>query len=245
MSSSRAILEQLKLVDQERAARDEEVGLNEKVRAIKTYQQQRFRQTYADLLLSPRYGPASRFFLKELYGPDDFSQRDGQFARVVPTMVRLFPAEIVNTVAALAELHALSERLDTLMGRRLKRLPIDALTYIEAWRETACEAERAQQINLTLGVASALDGLTQKPLVRNSLRLMRRPARAAGLGELQQFLEAGFDTFKAMNGASEFLAMVETREKALAIALFGASASQTKGENGLEEAIKLLPPVVV
>ena len=31
-----------------------------------------------------RYAGAARFFLDELYGPGDFSQRDAQFARVVP-----------------------------------------------------------------------------------------------------------------------------------------------------------------
>ena len=51
---------------------------------------------------------------------------------------------------------------------------------------------------------------------------MRGPARAAGLGELQIFLETGFDTFRAMNGAQEFLAIVKRREEELAAALFAA-----------------------
>ena len=46
--------------------------------------------------------------LDELYGPQDFSDRDAQFARVVPALVRLFPQELVETVAVLARLHALS-----------------------------------------------------------------------------------------------------------------------------------------
>jgi len=50
----------------------------------------------------PRYGPAAHFFLEELYGPRDFADRDTQFARVVPALVRLFPREIVATVAILA-----------------------------------------------------------------------------------------------------------------------------------------------
>jgi hypothetical protein len=49
---------------------------------------------------------------------------------------------------------------------------------------------------------------------------MRGPARAAGLGSLQTFLERGFDTFGAMNGASEFLTLIEQRERALMQALF-------------------------
>ena len=50
--------------------------------------------------------------------------------------------------------------------------------------------------------------------------MMRGPAKAAGLAELQRFLEAGFDTFRAMRGAREFLATIGERERTLAKALF-------------------------
>ena len=241
MSSSDQIVDHLRIVAAERAARHDEPGLNEKVLAIKRYQQLRFRHTYADLLESTRYGPAAHFFLEELYGPGDFSRRDGQFARVVPTIVRLFPVEIVKTVAALAELHSLSERLDTLMGRSLRQTPLDAAGYVEAWQAVSSSLERKQQIDLTLGVARSLESLTQKTLLRNSLRLMRRPARAAGLGELQQVLEQGFDTFKAMNGAREFIALVETRERHLAAALFGATSCDVGAACQQDDLLRLLP----
>ena len=66
--------------------------------------------------------------------------------------------------------------------------------------------------------------LTRNPLLRHTLRLMRGPARAAGLGELQRFLESGFDTFKAMGGAREFLSIIAARERALARALVRCAA---------------------
>ena len=59
-----------------------------------------------------------------------------------------------------------------------------------------------------MAVGSALDRYTRNPLLRTSLRLMRGPAAAAGLGVLQAFLERGFDTFRDMRGAQEFLATV-------------------------------------
>jgi hypothetical protein len=49
---------------------------------------------------------------------------------------------------------------------------------------------------------------------------MRGPARSAGLARLQRFLERGFDAFRAMNGAAQFLATIGARERALAAALF-------------------------
>ncbi len=58
-----------------------------------------------------------------------------------------------------------------------------------------------------------------------SLRMMRAPARAAGLANMQRFLEEGFDTFKAMRGAEQFLRTVADRERALASRLFDTASA--------------------
>ena len=71
-----------------------------------------------------------------------------------------------------------------------------------------------------LGVGGALVGYTRSRWLRHSLRLMRAPAQAAGLGVLQAFLERGFDTFGEMRGAGEFLQTVTQRERELAAHLF-------------------------
>jgi hypothetical protein len=216
------ILGHLQTVAAERERRAASPELAQRVVALKAYQQRRFAHTYADLLASRRYEAAARFFLDELYGPRDYSQRDAQFARVVPALVRLFPQEIVDTVATLGELHALSETLDSIAAAQLVSLQVDAPGYVRAWQATGRAADRERQIVLTLAVGESLDQLVRNPLLRHSLRMMRAPARAAGLAELQQFLESGFDTFKAMKGAGEFLATVAARERALAQALFAA-----------------------
>jgi hypothetical protein len=224
------ILSHLQAVDQQRQIREAEPGLAQRVQDLKHYQQQRFANTYADLLLLPRYEQATRFFLQELYGPGDYSRRDAQFARVVPTLVRIFPAEVVGTVAKLASLHALSERLDTQMAQLLPSQPITAAAYLRAWQQCGDAAARQEQIDSTLAVGAALEQLTRKPLLRQALRMMRGPATAAGMAELQTFLESGFDTFKAMKGATEFLQTIREREQGLAQALFAPDASRRLGD---------------
>lgn len=221
-SAADNILAHLAIVASQRGLRTGTPGLDAKVAALKAYQQSRFAHTHGDLLHSARHGPASRFFLEELYGPADFSRRDGQFARVVPALVRLFPAEIVSTVATLSELHALSETLDTAMAINLRDVQLDASEYIRGWQATGRAHDREAQVLLTIDVAKRLDRVTQRALIRNSLRLMRGPARAAGLGELQVFLEKGFDTFRAMGGAADFIANIEAKERSLCALLFGA-----------------------
>jgi hypothetical protein len=220
------ILAHLAAVASERKERAADPELGARVEAVKRYQQRRFEMTYADLLAHPRYAGASNFFLDELYGPNDFTRRDEQFARVVPPMVHLFPAEVVQTVEALAALHALSERFDTSMGRAIAGTTIDAGSYVRAWLHCDDAAGREMQIVLMERVGRSLDVLTRRPMLRHSLRLMRGPARAAGLGALQSFLEAGFDTFRGMRGAEEFLSLIGQRERALAAALFASSPEE-------------------
>jgi hypothetical protein len=221
------ILEHLSTVAALRAHRATDPALAQRVQALKAYQARRFECTYADLLAHPRYQGAARFFLDELYGPQEFTARDTQFSRIVPALVRLFPAELVATVAMLGELHALSESLDDSAARHLPRLPPDPPGYALAWLTTGRAPAREQQIDLTLRIGAAMDRYTRNRLLRTTLRMMRGPAQAAGLSELQQFLERGFDAFKAMNGAGDFLRWVGERERALAAALFDHDAVAT------------------
>src|SRR5262245_8055139 len=137
-----AILGALQRVDAERALRDGDARLARRVHEVKRYQQRRFARGYEDLLVDARYGGAARFFLEELYGPRDYRERDAQFARVVPALVRLFPEEVVRTVIALSELHALSESLDTAMARALDSEHVDAQGYVLAWQRTARAVDR-------------------------------------------------------------------------------------------------------
>jgi hypothetical protein len=234
-----AILAHLNTVAAERQRRLADASLNERVRAVKHYQHARFAKTYVDILAQPRFTRAAQFFLDDLYGPKDFTERDAQFARIVPGLVRLFPSEIVGTVRSLGELHALSETLDSALAAHLSSPDIKASQYVRAWQAVGQPAERERQIALMLAVGSALDRYTRNPVLRHSLRLMRGPARAAGLAALQNFLESGFDTFREMRGAAEFLATIASRERALAAALFAADPSSL--ETRLASSLGQLP----
>lgn len=223
-----SIVETLRSVAAERDARARDPRLAAHALAVKAFQHDRFQKTYADLLLNERYGKPARFFLEDLYGPSDFSRRDTQFARVVPTMVRLLPSEPIHTVKVMGELHALAERLDSAMARQVDQLPLSPQAYVRAWRAVGCRSEREAQIQMLREVGLALDAYTTKPLLRHTLRVMRAPARAAGLGDLQRFLERGFETFRQMHGAQDFLDTIVRRETQLAKALFDAPIEQSR-----------------
>ncbi len=189
--------------------------------AIKRFQALRFEATYPDLLKSSRYQSATQFFLQELYSDKDFAQRDQQFARIANTIAKVFPQAAVNTAAALAEVHALTEQLDHEMAHAYLALQpanstddtqINAAQYIACWRQVASPALRERQLDMVLALGKSLDGLTRRPGLRTLLKMMRGPATVAGLVSLQKFLETGFDAFQEMRGAQEFLKLIATRE---------------------------------
>jgi len=175
------------------------------------------RNTYADLQAIPRYAAAMRFFESDLYGGGDFAQRDADLARVVPGMKRLLPDHALRTVAEAVEVNALAQDFDRTMIDYLPRreAAFTVRQYCAAYRAVDRFDERRRQILLLSHVGEALDALVRKPMIRSALKLMRKPARLAGLAALQDFLERGFGAFAHMGGAREFLATIEARELAI------------------------------
>jgi len=190
---------------------------------LRAWQAARLTRTYTDLVRSPRYGPAIRFFQDDLYGARDFSRRDADLARIVPMMVRMAPSGVVHCVALAVELNALSQELDLGLVRQLPRVDggFTVADYCRAYRRAGDVTGRRRQIALIGEVGATLDRYVHKRLVRTSLAMMRRPAQVAGLSALQDFLERGFAAFRTMDGAHEFLAVVRERETRVHEAIVG------------------------
>jgi hypothetical protein len=215
-----AITEGLLRVDRVRRFNDGDRALARRVTAIKRHQRDRLSRDYADLLSSPRYAAAATFFLDDLYGPGDFAGRDAEFGRVVPALSRLLPKEVLHTVDQLIELHALSEELDQQLARAHAGDRVDQASYRAAWREVGRLGDRERQLDLLLAIGAALDRHTRTVFLAKALRLVRSPARAAGLARLQSFLERGFVAFVAMHGARDFLSRIESNERRFILDMF-------------------------
>lgn len=182
---------------------------------IKRLQSLRFRSTYADFLVSPRYESATRFFLEELYGEHDFTLRDAQFARIAGAIEGMFPDAVGQLAVDLAETHALSERLDHEMAEQwvsLGKNIDDSMRYVLCWRETDQRQHRHRQLEVVLHMGQQLQRLTRAKSLLIALKMMRKPAKLADLTTLQQFLERGFVAFGAMSNVSAFLTAIEERE---------------------------------
>ena len=194
------------------------------------------------------------FFLNELYSDKDYSQRDARFARIAGALQTIFPRPVVETAVLLAELHVLTEELDHAMalvwrsytlnnqesdlGMVANGIPLPSMStapsekwYKTAWRQVGQEDQRWKQLAQVIKVGRDLERLTAMPGLRIMLKMMRRPAHAAGLHDLQAFLESGFDTFATMrlsgkSVAAEFLSLINERETELMQDLFAPFADQ-------------------
>jgi hypothetical protein len=223
MDAAQTIRHAIEQVSQLRLARFAEPGLQAATGSVKGFQARRFAGTYADLLGSKDYGPAARFFLEDLYGEKDYSERDAQFSRIAGGLQRLFPQPVIATAVALAELHVLTETLDQRMAKIWMQLfnstdMQDVSIYVECWASVDDGRERELQLESVLRIGADLDRLTRIPGLRLMLRMMRKPATAAGLGSLQAFLESGFDIFAHMSkgfGSQFFLSTIQARESML------------------------------
>lgn len=215
------IVSRLTRVRELRREREAEPGLGARVQAVKQFQHARFARDYAALLVNPRYSNAAKFFLDELYGPADFAARDAEFERVVPWMARVLPDEVMRTIADLIELHSLSEELDQQMAAALSSTGLDERSYRDAWQVVERRGDRERQLALLLATGRALDRYTRSRVLAATLRVMRAPAQAAGLGQLQAFLEAGMTAFAGMRGAGDFLAFIDANESSAISDLFG------------------------
>ncbi len=238
MDATSRIRKSVDLVVELRRAHQQDRSLLACVCWVKRLQNRRFASTYPDLSAQPATSQAVRFFLEELYSDSDFSVRDRQFHLIAGTIGVLFPKSVGECAAALAELHGLTESLDDRMARFVSAavastdssLPdpgfsLEAcLLYAGAWNSVASPDERRLQLQAVVDIGRELARFTRMPGLRSMLRMMRGAATAGGLGDLQRFLESGFDTFAHLSrnngGAEVFIQTIEMREREVVRRLF-------------------------
>ena len=190
---------------------------------LRAWQATRLERSFADVLADPAMHAAGRFFLSDLYADHDFSGRDRDVDRIMPVMVHLLPESMLRAARDAIELHVLSHALDLRMVAAIERRrwrSLDPGRYGEAYREAGLPRLRARQIGLVVAVGRSLDAAVKRHGVHRLLRASRLPARAAGLSELQRFLERGFDAFARLDGAERFLTRVARGEGDVSRRLF-------------------------
>jgi hypothetical protein len=155
-------------------------------------------------LALPRRRAAVDFFLDEVYGAHDSSERDAQFARAIHRLRAMLRLPALQALRDAVELQALTLELDVAVAERLPRplvLPLDAASHGAAYRDADRQADRRRQIELALAIGHRLEQLMAHPTIELMLRLAAGPARLAGYAALQGFIERGYAAFRQRRAA--------------------------------------------
>jgi len=182
---------------------------------LQRWQQKRLARTFDDLIQQDAYRPAVNFFLTELYGGLDFRERDLEMSKVMPVMRRFLPDKVLYIMSEAFELQAVSLEFDMEMAGYMDRLDnpnLDMDRYCEVYRACSDKPGRERQVLLIRKLGYDLDRLVNKPLVNTLVRLLRGPAHAAGFGKLQEFLESGLGSFRALRDVQFFNEAIYQRE---------------------------------
>ena len=196
-----------------------QLGVMPIIHQLQHWQCERLLVTHNDLAQQKRYQKAMAFFVDELYGPKDFSQRDADLVRVIPKLAKVLPDKAMNAMDDALSLDALSFDLDMAMAQYLQAHfpdePINRDNYALAYRHVGRIDDRTHQIDIISHLGDQLADVIKIRGIGMLISLSRRPAKLAGLLALHEFLERGFDAFKALGDVQSFIQPVLVREKAI------------------------------
>ncbi|GMM72773.1 hypothetical protein MTsDn5_27250 [Alteromonas gracilis] len=196
-----------------------QLGVMPIIHQLQHWQCERLLVTHDDLAQQKRYQKAMAFFVDELYGPKDFSQRDADLVRVIPKLAKVLPDKAMNAMDDALSLNALSFDLDMAIAQYLQahfpNEPINRDNYALAYRHVGRIDDRTHQIDIISHLGDQLADVIKIRGIGMLISLSRRPAKLAGLLALHEFLERGFDAFKALGDVQSFIQPVLVREKAI------------------------------
>lgn len=219
------------------------------IQGIQAWQTLRMQSTHQAHMNNPNTAPALAFFVEQIYGPEDFSQRDAQIKRVVPKMHRYLPSKALLSLESALRLHALSYELDYVLALELKkhvttanrqfvasgqtdvnkRVIINQQTYAAAFVSGQNGHLRQEQISLLEELGNNLIDAVSIKGVAMMLALSKHPARMKGLQTLHLFLQDGYKAFKKIPNSQAFMSEIVSKEAHLVASLF-AKQGFTKQE---------------
>lgn len=176
--------------------------------AVQRWQVEQLTQRHGQFLNDPRYGAVTRFFLDDMYGLDLHRMAE-EVERALPLASRIMPDVVLRTAAVALELNSrtglLDQRIAEIIFEEGGASAITLENYAEAYRRACSREERHLQLSLLRELGNGLDRYVRSRVIYATFRFARRPAHAAGLGALYDFLDRGFTAMKPMGSAQEYI----------------------------------------
>lgn len=194
-----------------------------RLRDLRVWQSARVARTYQDFREDARYLPAVEFFLSDLYGPQDFTDRNRDLERAWRYLKRALPRILMRVLENAIELEVLTLELDHAMVHALAAGSVTAITYPAAYQRVNNRTSRTRQIDLIVSIGEDLNRIVSRAWIGPLLHAGHIAAHAAGFGVLQDFLERGYSAFRQMGAAAPLLKAIRERETHFMLAMFAAN----------------------
>ena len=199
----------------------DQLGLRNQVNLLRKWQCARLLFSYDVLYQQKQYRSAMDFFTDELYGPNDFTKRDEDIKKVLPLMEAVLSKETLATFELALKLNTLSYQLDFDLVKKLDGvIDISSEQYAQAYRSCNNLDQRQLQLELIEMLANNLAGIAHRKSIMLVLKLSRKPAKLAGLEELQAILEKGASAFRKIKKIDDFIKPILQGEKVIMESIF-------------------------
>lgn len=192
---------------------------------LQTLQSQRLRASHQDLAHHPRYSTLAEFFFQDIYGPQEFYERDARFRQLYSKLVVIVgprPLELMREAIELVELTQVLD--DFLLDVLILHGKAATLTFEDyEWAYRTCDnyQARVEQIERTGATIRAVSELGRLPLIDWQLNTLRLPAKRLGWAPTLDFLIRGYKALRRAGDIEPFIATIETREMARLARLYG------------------------
>jgi len=194
----------------------ENVQFNMRLVMLQQYQRQRLIDTHADLLEDRLTAPAVRFLIEDVYGGRDLKPVAIDIRRAINKAMSLLPNKVMETSATVLEAAILTQELDEaltdVLAERLD-VPLDDDVWCAGYRELGRPELRALQLALVEDIGPHLDRYVRSRMIQSTFKLVRRPAHAAGFGNLYDFLDQGFAAMQGLPSCGQLLQQVAQIEQ--------------------------------
>jgi hypothetical protein len=194
----------------------EDARFNLRLAMLQGYQRQRLLDTHDHLIANPATEPAARFLIEEVYGGRDLKPVAFDIRRAINKAMSLLPNKVMDTSATVLEAAILTQELDEaladVLADRLDQ-PLDDDCWCQGYRELGREDLRALQLSLVEEIGPHIDRYVRSRMLQATFRLVRRPAHAAGFGNLYDFLDLGFGAMQGIPSCGALLQQVAAVEQ--------------------------------
>lgn len=204
-------------------------GFNETLKVLQQWQIKRLFTSHQDLLQNPAAQRAADFLFYQVYGGANLTAVAKDIQRAVNKAMALLPQAVMHAAAVTLEAAVLTQQLDEALAMALEGQTITIDAYAQAYRQHSTPEQRQQQLALIEEAATLIDRYVRRRLLIGSFKIMRRPAYAAKLNHLYDFLEEGFEALGGLASVTPLIKQLTDVENHISERLFSAHPTPFNG----------------